>query len=74
MPRPKDEGLTSRPKDEGLTSRPKAAPDDDTEGHAFLLDPTTARQLARERGASLEREARERARRKEARPNRQQPG
>ena len=52
----------------------KAQPKDeaqDVEGHGYLLDPITARQMSRDRSAELERASRERARQKEARPNKQ---
>jgi len=41
--------------------------DDDTQGNVFLNDPTTARELARSREREVERAARERQRRNEAR-------
>ncbi len=44
---------------------------DDVEGHGYMLDPIMARQLSRDRSAELERASRERARQKEARPNKQ---
>jgi hypothetical protein len=47
---------------------PKA---EDVEGHGYMLDPIMARQLSRDRSAELERASRERARQKEARPNKQ---
>lgn len=43
---------------------------DDTEGHGLLMDVNTARGIARGRAADIEREARDRQRAKEARPNR----
>lgn len=43
---------------------------DDTEGHGLLVDPYSARKLDNSRVADLEREARDRQLRKEARPNR----
>jgi hypothetical protein len=43
----------------------------DVEGHGYLLDSITARQMSRDRSTELERVARERARQKEARPNKQ---
>lgn len=43
----------------------------DVEGHGYLLDPIIARQMSRDRSAEIERAARERARQKEARPNKQ---
>lgn len=50
---------------------PAAGESDDTEGHMFLPnDPATARSLAQGRSADVEREMRDRQRRKEARPNR----
>ena len=55
------------------TKRPEKPADEgsDVEGHGYLLDPITARQMTRERTAELERVARERQRQKEARPNKQ---
>jgi hypothetical protein len=44
--------------------------EDDTEGHGLLIDPYSARKLDNSRVADTEREARERALRKEARSNR----
>jgi hypothetical protein len=44
---------------------------EDVEGHGFMLDPIMARQMSRDRSAELERSSRERARQKEARPNKQ---
>lgn len=43
---------------------------DDTEGHGLLVDPYSARKLENSRVADVEREARDRQLRKEARPNR----
>jgi len=43
----------------------------DVEGHGYMLDPMMARQMTRDRSAELERVSRERARQKEARPNKQ---
>jgi len=43
----------------------------DVEGQSFLIDPHSARQVSRDRSAEVERQARERARQKEARPNKQ---
>ncbi len=40
---------------------------DDTEGHSMMVDPTTARQLARAKEQDVDRSARERQRQKEAR-------
>ncbi len=40
---------------------------DDTEGHSLMLDPTTARQLARAKEQDVDRAARDRQRQKEAR-------
>jgi hypothetical protein len=62
-----DERLDPRP------ATPEEAPEDeqDAEGHMFLpSDPGTARALAQGRSAEMQREARERQRQKEARPNR----
>lgn len=42
-------------------------PDEDTEGHSMLLDPSTARHLARSREQDVQRGARDRQREKEAR-------
>ncbi|KRT62963.1 MAG: hypothetical protein XU10_C0017G0006 [Chloroflexi bacterium CSP1-4] len=55
------------------TKRPEKPADDaeDVEGHGYLLDPIIARQMSRDRSAEIERAARERARQKEARPNKQ---
>lgn len=44
---------------------------DDVEGHGYMLDPIMARQLSRDRSAEVERASRDRARQKEARPNKQ---
>ncbi|HSH22264.1 MAG TPA: hypothetical protein VK992_06600 [Candidatus Caenarcaniphilales bacterium] len=44
--------------------------EDDTEGHGLLVDPYSARKLDNSRAAEIERDARERQMRKEARPNR----
>jgi len=41
--------------------------DDDTEGHSLMLDPTTARQLARAKDQDVDRASRDRQRQKEAR-------
>jgi hypothetical protein len=41
--------------------------DEDTEGHNMLLDPSTARHLARSREQEIQRGARDRQREKEAR-------
>lgn len=50
---------------------PEPGQQDDAEGHMFLPnDPTTAGALARGRSADIEREARDRQRQKEVRPNR----
>jgi hypothetical protein len=60
-----DERLDPRP------ATPDEAPEtDETEGHMMSIDPGTARALAQARSADLQREARERQRQKEARPNR----
>jgi hypothetical protein len=61
-----DERLDPRP------ATPEEAPEtEDAEGHMFLpSDPGTARALAQGRSADIQREARERQRQKEARPNR----
>lgn len=45
----------------------------DVEGQGYLLDPIMARQIAHDRQKDMERSTAERARRKEARPNKQQP-
>ena len=52
-------------------AEPKAPQGDDVEGHGYMLDPIMARQLSRDRSAEMERASRERARQKEARPNKQ---
>ncbi|HVQ22573.1 MAG TPA: hypothetical protein VMT36_04825 [Candidatus Saccharimonadia bacterium] len=44
---------------------------EDVEGHGYMLDPIMARQMSRDRSAEVERASRERARQKEARPNKQ---
>jgi hypothetical protein len=62
-----DDQLNKLP-DESAIDQPKS--DDDAEGHMFNIDPSTARQLSRVRSADADREARERQRQKEARPNR----
>ncbi len=64
-----------RNSDEEPIAQPAREPDqppagDDTEGHMLQLDPNTARNLARARSADVDRDARERQLRKEARPNR----
>ena len=46
----------------------------DTEGHGILTDPGLAAQLSRNRSAEIEREARARQRRNEAKPPRNQRG
>ncbi|MGH2407216.1 MAG: hypothetical protein ACRDF7_03940 [Candidatus Limnocylindrales bacterium] len=78
------EGNRMRPRDkasemkdvEGNRMRPrvKTAETKDVEGHSFLIDPHSARQVSRDRSAELERAVRERARAKEARPNKQHQG
>ena len=45
-------------------------PGDDTEGHGLLIDAATASGIQRARSQEIERQARERQRAKEARPNR----
>jgi hypothetical protein len=63
--------MTDQPRDDDAVRRTDEATDDsDTEGHAFLVDPISSRQIARDRSAEIERAARERQRQKEARPNR----
>ena len=52
-------------------AEPPVPQNDDVEGHGYMLDPIMARQLSRDRSAELERTTRERARQKEARPNKQ---
>jgi hypothetical protein len=59
---------------EGHRARPRATETKDTEGQSFLVDPHSARQVSRDRSAELERAARDRARQKEARPNKQHQG
>ncbi len=56
---------------EGHRARPHATEGKDVEGHSFLIDPHSARQVSRDRSAELERAVRDRARQKEARPNKQ---
>jgi hypothetical protein len=56
---------------EGSRLRGRATETKDVEGHSFLIDPHSARQVSRDRSAEVERQARERARQKEARPNKQ---
>jgi hypothetical protein len=73
------EGARQRPRDkaadtlgaEGARQRPRVVDDKDVDGHSFLIDPHSARQVSRDRSAEVERQARERARQKEARPNKQ---
>ena len=43
----------------------------DVEGQGYLLDPVLARQLTHDRQKDMERSTAERARQKEARPNKQ---
>ncbi len=43
----------------------------DVEGQGYLLDPVMARQITHDRQKDLERSTAERARQKEARPNKQ---
>ena len=64
--------MTDQQRDEEIVHGrdPQATDDSDTEGHAFLVDPISSRQIARDRSAEIERAARERQRQKEARPNR----
>ena len=59
---------------EGNRMRAKIVETKDVEGHSFLIDPHSARQVSRDRSADLERALRERARAKEARPNKQHQG
>ena len=57
-----------------MATKPAEQPDtqtDDVEGHVYMLDPIMARQMTRDRSAEVERASRERARQKEARPNKQ---
>lgn len=65
------EGARRRGPEDDTAKKRGPADETDTEGHAFLVDPISTRQIARDRAADIEREARERQRRKEARPNRQ---
>lgn len=65
------EDARRRGPEDDLAKKRDAGDESDTEGHAFLVDPISTRQIARDRAAEIEREARERQRRKEARPNRQ---
>ena len=53
-----------------LSDQRDPADEDDVEGHGFLTDSSTAREVSRTRNADIERQLRERERRKEARPNR----
>jgi hypothetical protein len=55
------------------TKEPKKQPDKaaDVEGQGYLMDPMLARQMTHDRTKDLERSAGERARQKEARPNKQ---
>jgi hypothetical protein len=55
------------------TTKP-AEPVEDVEGQGYLLDPVLARQLTHDRQKDLERSTAERARQKEARPNKQHQG
>ena len=59
-----------------MSRKPKgeAKETQDVEGHNFLIDPHSALALSRARSAEAERTARERARQKEARPNKQHQG
>ena len=58
--------------DEKVEGRAQDAPpaddESDTEGHGLLTDPILAQQLSRSRSADIERQAKERQRRNEARP------
>lgn len=56
-----------------MAKKPAEQPEQikDVEGHGYMLDPIMARQMSRDRSAELERASRERARQKEARPNKQ---
>jgi hypothetical protein len=65
------EGARRRGPEDDPAKKGGAGDETDTEGHVFLVDPISSRQIARDRSAEIEREARERQRRKEARPNRQ---
>jgi hypothetical protein len=67
-------GRTKRPKETDMAKKPAEQPDtqtEDVEGHGYMLDPIMARQMSRDRSAELERASRDRARQKEARPNKQ---
>lgn len=57
------------------TKQPKKQPDKttDVEGQSFMIDPAATRQMTHGRVKDLERSPGERARHKEARPNRQHP-
>ncbi len=55
-----------RAQDQGGDAAPQTN-DDDTQGNVFLNDPSTAREIARGRDREVERAARERQRRNEAR-------
>jgi len=60
-----------------MTTKKKAAKAEeakDVEGQGYLLDPVLAKQMTRDRQKDLERSTAERARQKEARPNKQHQG
>lgn len=61
--------MTEKNDDERDPGRPEDGADD-TEGHSLLIDPTTASGIHRARQQDVDRQARERLRAKEARPNR----
>ena len=60
-----------------MSKKPKTVKVDDAKdvaGQGYLLDPVLARQMTRDRQKDLERSTAERARQKEARPNKQHQG
>ena len=61
-------------KDDEREQRANTDEEVDTEGHGLLTDPGIAAQLSRNRSAEIEREARARQRRNEAKPPRNQRG
>jgi hypothetical protein len=61
--KPEDEAIVKPGADEDEATR-------DTEGHMFLRDTNAEREIARARDVEIERSLREKALRKEARPNR----
>ena len=53
------------------TTKPPEDTGHDVEGQGYLLDPVMARQITHDRQKDMERSTAERARQKEARPNKQ---